>query len=607
MQLSVLILPLLSVAITNASPHRNLHRRHHAKAAVAARRSVDTLASIRARRDSGEFDIKLEGRADDGASCTQDGAWQCNGQNLERCNFTTWVTVATCTGDTVCSATDSATGCVWAWQLSDSDEPSSSPSPSAGLKASSSAITSTDTAEQSKSTLSAQSGNGGSYVNENGDEPSASPNGPVSTLAAVSSATLIASPSPSPSPSQSAIGGNLWAGENGQNGWYSKNRHSSAEPSASSSPTGDDGQWAESSSTDWSASSSTQDWWSPSSTGASQPSLSPSPSGIVEDGTGASASASASTRDAKSKSRHSASATAASSSKAAQATSVTPPSGSFSAPHYVIYADNWLSKMPSAAELGSYNRFILAFWMVQPGAVDNAQAWEQFDADYRAQVIEEYHSAGIALMVSAFGSTDSPTTNGADPVDTATRLADWVKQYGLDGVDIDYEDMTAMNNDQAESWLVSFQAELRRQLPAPYLISHAPVAPWFTSANAYPSGAYVKVHQETGTGIDFYNIQFYNQGDGVYGDCNTLVYKSGGSWPSTSVMEINSYAGVPLDKIVIGKPLDSGDAANGYIDAATLSKCAAEAQTQGWNGGVMFWEWADHAPSLMATVLASLR
>lgn len=128
--------------------------------------------------------------------------------------------------------------------------------------------------------------------------------------------------------------------------------------------------------------------------------------------------------------------------------------------------------MPSAAELGSYNRFILAFWMVQPGAVDNAQAWEQFDADYRAQVIEEYHSAGIALMVSAFGSTDSPTTNGADPVDTATRLANWVKQYGLDGVDIDYEDMTAMNNDQAESWLVSFQAELRRQLPAPYLISH---------------------------------------------------------------------------------------------------------------------------------------
>lgn len=37
----------------------------------------------------------------------------------------------------------------------------------------------------------------------------------------------------------------------------------------------------------------------------------------------------------------------------------------------------------------------------------------------------------------------------------------------------------------------------------------APVAPWFTSANAYPSGAYVKVHQETGTGIDFYSGSSY--------------------------------------------------------------------------------------------------
>ena len=123
-------------------------------------------------------------------------------------------------------------------------------------------------------------------------------------------------------------------------------------------------------------------------------------------------------------------------------------------------------------------------------------------------------------MVSAFGSTDSPTTDGTDPTQTAQNLADWVKQYNLDGVDVDYEDMTAMNNDQAEAWLITFQKELRRQLPAPYLISHAPVAPWFTSGDNYPSGAYVDVHKKTGDGINFYNIQFYNQGSGVYEDCD---------------------------------------------------------------------------------------
>ena len=42
-------------------------------------------------------------------------------------------------------------------------------------------------------------------------------------------------------------------------------------------------------------------------------------------------------------------------------------------------------------------------------------------------------------MVSAFGSSDVPTTSGADPTSTADTIAAWVIEYGLDGVDIDYE------------------------------------------------------------------------------------------------------------------------------------------------------------------------
>lgn len=83
-----------------------------------------------------------------------------------------------------------------------------------------------------------------------------------------------------------------------------------------------------------------------------------------------------------------------------------------------------------------------------------------------------------------------------------------------------------MNSDKAEAWLISFQQELRRLLPRPYIISHAPVAPWFTSAAVYKSGAYVAVHQIVGDSIDFYNIQFYNQGDGVYTDCQVRLERS---------------------------------------------------------------------------------
>jgi hypothetical protein len=42
-------------------------------------------------------------------------------------------------------------------------------------------------------------------------------------------------------------------------------------------------------------------------------------------------------------------------------------------------------------------------------------------------------------MVSAFGGTDAPTTAGKDPVQTASDMAKWVIDNGLDGIDVDYE------------------------------------------------------------------------------------------------------------------------------------------------------------------------
>lgn len=304
-----------------------------------------------------------------------------------------------------------------------------------------------------------------------------------------------------------------------------------------SSQTYDDGKWHPSSTDDaWTASSTVGNWTASSTTGSLSASHGSSAKGKATATVSVSDSdsiqtASVSSRKSKGISGSasasvsatgsvSVSASAASPSKSSSSGSAT----SWSAPHYVIYSDNWMDTMPDASLLSSYNRFILAFWMSDRGAVDNAQMWEQFTDAYRQQIITDYHAAGVALMVSAFGSTDAPTMNGVDPTTCAQQLAAWVKQYGLDGVDIDYEDMPAMNSNKAEAWLITFQTELRRQLPAgQYLISHAPVAPWFTSAADYVSGAYVEIHQQVGSGIDFYNIQFYNQGDGVYEDCNVSV------------------------------------------------------------------------------------
>lgn len=56
---------------------------------------------------------------------------------------------------------------------------------------------------------------------------------------------------------------------------------------------------------------------------------------------------------------------------------------------------------------------------------------------------------------------------------------------------------------------VAFQKELGAQLPKPILISHAPQAPWFTSASKW-QGGYLQVHRECGDGIDFYNVSHWH-------------------------------------------------------------------------------------------------
>lgn len=73
------------------------------------------------------------------------------------------------------------------------------------------------------------------------------------------------------------------------------------------------------------------------------------------------------------------------------------------------------------------------------GAADMALGWQYLTASQRTSYLQEYNAAGISLIVSAFGSTDAPTSSGANAVTVANNLASWVVQYGLQGVDIDYE------------------------------------------------------------------------------------------------------------------------------------------------------------------------
>jgi len=277
------------------------------------------------------------------------------------------------------------------------------------------------------------------------------------------------------------------------------------------------------------------------------------------------------------------------------------------APHWVIYSDQFVSGTtgpPAVSAVTGFNVFALSFLLTE-GAFDKAFEWTTLTDAQRASVKAQYNAAGIKLVVSVFGSTDVPTSSGVNPVTMATTMANWVKQFNLDGIDVDYEDFNAFDagDGKAEAWLISFTTQLRTLLPqGTYILTHAPVAPWF-SPSIWGGGGYLKVHASVGNLIDWYNVQFYNQGATEYTTCANLLTTSSNTWPKTALFQIAA-SGVPLSKLVIGKPGTTNAASNGFMSTSTLASCLAQAKSQGWNAGAMVWEYPGAAAAWITAVRA---
>jgi hypothetical protein len=78
-------------------------------------------------------------------------------------------------------------------------------------------------------------------------------------------------------------------------------------------------------------------------------------------------------------------------------------------------------------------------FLLPTGPADQSQTWSSLAAADRKALKGQYAAAGIKVMVSAFGGTSVPTTDGVDPAQSAQTMANFVKANDLDGIDIDYE------------------------------------------------------------------------------------------------------------------------------------------------------------------------
>jgi len=278
-------------------------------------------------------------------------------------------------------------------------------------------------------------------------------------------------------------------------------------------------------------------------------------------------------------------------------------------PIKAIYVDwhlNWNQPQQSVLDAVSagYNVIIISFYLSGGDAADMAQAWAALDDATKQSTVATAHSKGAVVTVSMGGSTDSPYDKA--PYQLGQQVGKWAQSQYLDGVDFDLENLQqgfkagGMTPEGTVAWISNLTMGTYDQMGKGVVISHAPQGPYFgpvgdSTTWAGTTGGYTGVYKMAANAITFFNVQFYNQGATCYADYNGLFVSSGGScpvFPKTAVAEIAA-AGVPMSKIVVGKPITSADASNGWVDGGTLGGYFKQAQGMGWNTGVMGWVWND--------------
>ena len=271
-----------------------------------------------------------------------------------------------------------------------------------------------------------------------------------------------------------------------------------------------------------------------------------------------------------------------------------------------------------------YNTIILAFWTPnQDGTsnqVDAGVVWahpERFfniqsskfgstPDEIRSNLLKAYHSNGAKVLISAFGATSFPTSSGISAKACGENLARFVIDMQLDGVDLDYEDNTAMEKGTAIPWLIEMVDAMVKTFKASgkkYIMTSAPQAPYFMDGHYQKN--YVDFHHSklsdgsiVGDYMDSYLVQYYNQGSSTY--CNyTTLFEASDGWASGTANNQIAKKGIPLSKLAIGKPVSQADVSNtGYVPVEKLASMLQTARQPGgvWAnprdiGGVMGWKF----------------
>lgn len=250
----------------------------------------------------------------------------------------------------------------------------------------------------------------------------------------------------------------------------------------------------------------------------------------------------------------------------------------------VGYVSNWITEDQIQSKCSGYTDILFAFWE-SPGVVRGAAE----AVVKQPGILQTLKNHGKKCFISA-GGEHLYNPLEYDAREYGRQLALFAMKHQFDGMDFDIENIQM--NAAAITWLANATNEAVatcKQKKYKIEVSHAPQAPYFTA-----QGGYAEVEKQTNGAIDFYNIQYYNQGSWsyqAYTDYDMIFNKTYNNQVNSTSIECISEQ-IPATKLVIGKPITQADVNNtGFIQMDQLADILRKAQDDNVEfGGVMGWK-----------------
>ena len=273
-------------------------------------------------------------------------------------------------------------------------------------------------------------------------------------------------------------------------------------------------------------------------------------------------------------------------------------------PRYLVYYNSNATPLLAAAD-ADYTHIIISFITLGPLVDDELTLVSPPEMVGQWSDVVKLKEAGKRVMIS-FGGGDMQADDyrvaiGRE-VELAKKITEFVKQRGLDGVDIDFEVSSALKIPTPSgafdgvAFLTALTKALRDLLPQEhYSISHAPQPPYLDPL--WNGGGYVKLLKQVGEKIDWIAVQYYNNPSFDTQPSRTVVGEGHTPFVTSYISIVEGRNGLvwPSNKLVVGKPVYKADAANGHLAPASVARTIVEPLHKRYGdqfGGLMGWQFS---------------